>query len=906
MGINGLLKGLHSFSTKRHITDFQNQALAVDASSWLHKSVYSISEIYVEAVERSKTRHDPLCLTTSAKYMISRCTELLDHGPKVKQIYLVMDGKRCPMKVQTQQDREERITSNLKDARRYKKEKKIEMAQDKYKACIKIHSTFADAVADEIQSHFARIHDKRVQIIRSPYEADAQLVRLCVDGVAQAIVTEDSDVLVYCATCQVSIPILYKLERRGPNAGACDVITMDWLLNRKIMYEHQSNESRKKDSSFVSILKSLCSRELANPGKGVRLFVQACVLAGSDYSPSLLNGVGLVTAFKLVRDQSHQLCNKRFYHILQGLTTKQAREVDIVNYEENLARSEAVFYFHPVACINNESIVHLNPPHISNSQIHTYLHFSPDLHRFGCDLCFLGTLDGRKPDDLRSPLVPDGTEKESAVPLTTIFVRKQFCKKRTHDVCNASEAGGDNSRENAENTTAKVMNPYSKYRKVLAPMDSNLCPEHNMANPFATFLHTECKLVPMEGENTCVLYDNMGDVRFARRKFSKDSQPGTRYINYAKAKAALSRPQQGNARTKLFNASILFPQPQMPLSRNLSRDDVFKQGEQHSQDDHIKVDTELNLVPQERSEVCESEYYNIGGHNVRKPFCGIRGNIHHKIDQCLDYVDDVVSADQVIISEHLSFDIKSASVNASSLAFDAHPDINPVQSSIAETPGICFYDDDLRYRSKEFGISRRVTLDPPKHIELEEFEGAGESKPYANHDEFDIPRSAMTYSFGSPGESSVLSEIEDVKVVGVLPHPILAPIANTPINFSDGFAEVEVRAVQKSTPFQINRTFVKKFTDRGKSILGISSRQAMSKSWPKKPSPLEAGFELQNAIHASRLEKPDTPLFNFGIRRGLDIRRVSQSGRSLKLNVKSMTSSFRRAKPQGIWEEDTF
>jgi exonuclease 1 len=215
MGINGLLKGLQSFSKKCHITEFENQSLAVDASSWLHKSVYSIAEKHVEAAERSTTNHDPSCINTSAQYMISRCTELLDHGAKISGIYLVMDGKRCPLKAQTNDEREQRRISNLKDARLYKKERKIEKSQDKYKACIKIHAAFADAVAQQIQSHFIRNHDDRVHILKSPYEADSQLVKLCVDGAVQAIVTEDSDVLVYCAACHVSVPILYKLERHG-------------------------------------------------------------------------------------------------------------------------------------------------------------------------------------------------------------------------------------------------------------------------------------------------------------------------------------------------------------------------------------------------------------------------------------------------------------------------------------------------------------------------------------------------------------------------------------------------------------------------------------------------------------------------------------------------------------------
>jgi exonuclease-1 len=91
--------------------------------------------------------------------------------------------------------------------------------------CIKIHSAFANAVAKGLMKAFAR--DSRFNCIFSPYEADAQLAKLCVDGIANAIITEDSDVLVYSATCHISIPIIYKLDR---TSGDCDVVNMDWLI----------------------------------------------------------------------------------------------------------------------------------------------------------------------------------------------------------------------------------------------------------------------------------------------------------------------------------------------------------------------------------------------------------------------------------------------------------------------------------------------------------------------------------------------------------------------------------------------------------------------------------------------------------------------------------------------------
>lgn len=189
MGINGLLKGLKNYSRKSHICEFSHQSIAVDASSWLHKSVYSISEHYVESYEKSRVWTDRKCVDVSQKYIAKRCRELFLNA-NLRKIYLVFDGKRCPLKARTNQEREERRRKNLSEARRYKKMGRYDKAQEKYKACIKIVGKFANAVSDAVQQQFGR--DGQVVCVFSPYEADAQLVKLCLDGLTQAIITEVS------------------------------------------------------------------------------------------------------------------------------------------------------------------------------------------------------------------------------------------------------------------------------------------------------------------------------------------------------------------------------------------------------------------------------------------------------------------------------------------------------------------------------------------------------------------------------------------------------------------------------------------------------------------------------------------------------------------------------------------
>jgi exonuclease-1 len=208
MGITGLLKGLPT--EKGYIRDYRGKSLAVDASSWLHKSVYSIAEHYVEAYEQG--RMDAKCIDTSASYITKRCIELLNYAG-IAQIYLVMDGKRCPLKAVTNQERERRRAANLEDARRFKQQGRKKESQEKYGACIKVGTELTQAVVRKVKETFRR-QGKPVVFVWAPYEADSQMVKLCLDGKADAIVTEVRTcfltlllfVRVHCASDSLSCP----------------------------------------------------------------------------------------------------------------------------------------------------------------------------------------------------------------------------------------------------------------------------------------------------------------------------------------------------------------------------------------------------------------------------------------------------------------------------------------------------------------------------------------------------------------------------------------------------------------------------------------------------------------------------------------------------------------------------
>ena len=230
MGINGLLKALspllipenelnqsqsnnnHNKSSskpsssssrpKHNIRQFANKSIAIDASSWLYKASYSCAEILVESIESNPTIPNQIAEKRLCSYMIQRCEELLTHA-SIQSIYLVFDGKRCPLKEVTNIEREKRRRDNLREARRLKRMGRDDLAGDKYRACVKVTDWMAESVAKAIKRKWgdgrgdggARYRNyfqnkssssisnhngntTRVSCVFSPYEADSQLVKV--------------------------------------------------------------------------------------------------------------------------------------------------------------------------------------------------------------------------------------------------------------------------------------------------------------------------------------------------------------------------------------------------------------------------------------------------------------------------------------------------------------------------------------------------------------------------------------------------------------------------------------------------------------------------------------------------------------------------------------------------------
>ncbi|ANB15459.1 exodeoxyribonuclease DIN7 [Sugiyamaella lignohabitans] len=105
---------------------------------------------------------------------------------------------------------------------------------------------------------------RNISYVVAPYEADAQLVYLEMNGYIQAIISEDSDLLVFGAQC-----MLTKMD----NVGKCIEVRRDKF--------HTCQDLNLADFNDENL------RVMA-------------ILSGCDYSPGI-SGIGPVKAYNLIR-----------------------------------------------------------------------------------------------------------------------------------------------------------------------------------------------------------------------------------------------------------------------------------------------------------------------------------------------------------------------------------------------------------------------------------------------------------------------------------------------------------------------------------------------------------------------------------------------------------------------------
>jgi len=169
--------------------------------------------------------------------------------------YVVFDGDYLPSKLWTEDSRASKRAEYLSAGMRYHAQGQSSKATEQFKKCI-------DVTPEMAYRLILALRREGIAYVVAPYEADAQLAYLEKRGIIQAIVTEDSDLLVFgCKT------LLVKMSKFGD----CEEIKRERFANVTTLHGFTDDDFR-----------------------------HMAILSGCDYLPSI-NGVGLITANRLLR-----------------------------------------------------------------------------------------------------------------------------------------------------------------------------------------------------------------------------------------------------------------------------------------------------------------------------------------------------------------------------------------------------------------------------------------------------------------------------------------------------------------------------------------------------------------------------------------------------------------------------
>ena len=229
MGISGLLPALRQHSRRVHVSEYRGRRVAVDTSCWLHRAAYSCALQLLEGRdarwfhEQAHGRQGPCSgAPPYVAYVLRRVQMLRASG--VEPV-LVFDGRAHPLKRATCEKRRAAKARAEAEAREALARGDRFRAEELAQRCMVPRG----AMAFELMTYLRKGagcgagggDGRPVAFVVAPYEADAQLCHLArrgergePDGVA-ALITEDSDLLVYGAPCDV----LFKLDEMG--AGEC-------------------------------------------------------------------------------------------------------------------------------------------------------------------------------------------------------------------------------------------------------------------------------------------------------------------------------------------------------------------------------------------------------------------------------------------------------------------------------------------------------------------------------------------------------------------------------------------------------------------------------------------------------------------------------------------------------------
>jgi len=224
--------------------------------------------------------------------------------------YFVFDGDYLPSKAATESSRESRREASRTTGMELLKAGKPAQAYQELQKAIDVTPEMARHLIEDLKK-------ANIPYVVAPYEADAQLVYLERQGVINAIVSEDSDLLVFGAK-----RLLTKMDQHG-----------------------QCIEINRKDFCAV--------REISLTGWTDIEFRHMAIFSGCDYLGGLKN-MGLKTAYRMIRQ------HKTPERVIKRLQFDGKDVPD--NYLAAFKQAELTFLYQRVFCPKKQDIVFLTDP----------------------------------------------------------------------------------------------------------------------------------------------------------------------------------------------------------------------------------------------------------------------------------------------------------------------------------------------------------------------------------------------------------------------------------------------------------------------------------------------------------------------------------------------------------------
>ena len=215
MGIQGLLKQLEPLATHINLPEaYRGKTIAIDISVWLHRGAYGCATDLVLGNDTNGY----------LAYIIARVLSLRRHGVNV---ICVFDGLRTSLKSETANQRRSTRAEYISQGMAAYTQASEADGDDTQKSLLaNAGDNFRKGVSVTEEMTLKTISALRAQgfqTVVSPSEADVQLAYLCKIGVADAVLTEDSDVMVYSVASSTYFPALYKYDHWTLHAQVCSV-----------------------------------------------------------------------------------------------------------------------------------------------------------------------------------------------------------------------------------------------------------------------------------------------------------------------------------------------------------------------------------------------------------------------------------------------------------------------------------------------------------------------------------------------------------------------------------------------------------------------------------------------------------------------------------------------------------